>query len=100
MSAYCFFNVLEINDPELMEEYRSKVFDTVEAHGGRYRLIGGDIRKKEGDWMPAFPVLIEFPDMASAEAWYHSEEYRPLLKLRLAATKCEAVFMESPGLAS
>ena len=39
------------------------------------------------------PVLIEFPSLAEAHAWYESDEYAPLLKLRLAAA--HAVFMET-----
>lgn len=98
MPAYCFFDVLEITDPEKMEEYRKGVFQTVENYGGRYLLIGGKINVVEGDWKPVFPVIIEFPTLERAHQWYNSEEYSPLKGLRLSATIGNAVFMESdPG---
>ncbi len=98
MAAFCFVNILEITDPDKMEQYRSKVAETVGDHGGQYRLIGGHMIVKEGDWKPEFPVIIEFPDMDAAEGWYNSPEYREILDLRLSSTRGHMVFMETPGM--
>ncbi len=98
MSAFCFVNILEITDPDKMEQYRCRVAETVANHGGQYRLIGGQMIVKEGDWKPEFPVIIEFPDMESAEAWYNSPEYQAILDLRLSSTRGHLVFMETPGM--
>ena len=95
MSAYCFFDVLEVTNPEQMEAYRAQVFATVAKHGGRYRVIGGNCHVVEGCWQPAFPVMIEFPSMEAARGWYDSPDYAPLKALLLAATRGNAVFMES-----
>ncbi len=98
MPAYCFFDILEITDPEKMEEYRKGVFQTVENYGGRYLLIGGKIDVVEGDWKPDIPLIIEFPTLERAHQWYNSEEYSTLKELRISATVGNAVFMESdPG---
>jgi uncharacterized protein (DUF1330 family) len=94
MSAYCFFDVLEVTDPEKLEEYRQGVLSTVELYGGRYLTVGGRCDVVEGEWSPAFPVLIEFPSLEQAHRWYDSEEYRDLKALRLAATRGNAVFIE------
>jgi uncharacterized protein (DUF1330 family) len=94
MAAYCFFDVVEITDPEALEEYRRQVQGTFERHGGRYLLVGGDLEAVEGDWWPTFPVLIEFPGLEHARRWYDSDEYRELKRLRLSATRGHAVFME------
>jgi uncharacterized protein (DUF1330 family) len=94
MSAYCFFDVLEVVDPAKLEQYRDGVLATVERHGGRYLTVGGRCDVVEGEWRPVFPVLIEFPSLEQAHAWYDSEEYRALKALRLAATKGNAVFIE------
>ena len=66
MPAYCFFDVLEVTDPAQMERYRSGVLKTVELYGGRYILVGGKCDIVEGQWHPAFPVLIEFPSLEQA----------------------------------
>lgn len=94
MSAYCFFDVLAIKDPVKMEIYRSRVFQTVEAYGGRYVVIGGKLDVVEGTWQPVYPVIIEFPSLEQAHRWYNSEEYRELKALRLESTDCHAVFIE------
>jgi uncharacterized protein (DUF1330 family) len=97
MTAYCFFDVLEVTDPAKLEEYREGVLATVERHGGRYLTVGGKCDVVEGEWRPVFPVLIEFPSLEQAHGWYDSEEYRELKALRLAATKGNAVFIEGTG---
>lgn len=39
-------------------------------------------------------VVIEFPDMKSLEAWYQSEEYKPLIALRKQCTsELDMLFM-------
>jgi uncharacterized protein (DUF1330 family) len=46
--------------------------------------------------MVHFPVLIEFPTLDAANAWYDSPEYAPLKELRHTAGRFNAVFI--PGL--
>lgn len=43
--------------------------------GGRYLLAGGDLEAVEGDWRPAFPVLIELPSLEPARRWRGSDEH-------------------------
>lgn len=95
MPAYCFFDVLEVTDPEKLERYRNGVLKTVELYGGRYLLVGGKCDIVEGQCRPGLPVLIDFPSLEQAHPWYDSNEYRELKALRLSATKCKPVFMES-----
>lgn len=94
MKAYCIFDVREIIDPEKLQAYTQGVLQTVQAHGGRYLSVGGNCRVLEGDWSPIFPVLIEFPGSAQANAWYDSAEYRELKKLRLDGARGDAVIIE------
>ncbi len=97
MAAYCFFDVLEVIDPEKLERYQKGVLAAVEHYGGRYLIVGGKCDVVEGQWRPVFPVLIEFPSLEHAHRWYDSEEYRELKGLRLAATRGNAVFIEGTG---
>ncbi len=94
MTAYFFFDVKAINDQELITKYRSQVIETVEAFGGRYLIMGGDVENREGSWKPTIPVLIQFPDIDKARAWYSSNMYAPLLKMRLQAMDCDAVLLQ------
>ena len=94
MPAYCLFQNLKITDPAKMQEYVEKVKPITASFGGEYVVSGGVVEVKEGDWSPAWPVMIVFPTMQRAQEWYRSEEYRPLKELRKAAGEFSAVFME------
>lgn len=76
-----------ITDPGKFEEYRLKVLPMIEKHGGCYLTKGGSHRfPEQPHWKPQRAVIIEFPDMASLDAWYTSAEYQPLVKLRKEST--------------
>lgn len=55
-------------------------------YGGVYRARGGAMEVLEGDWQPKRMVIIEFPSMDDLKAWYESEEYAPLKKIRQGVT--------------
>ncbi len=98
MSAYAFFDVLEVIDAGKLERYRKAVHATVMQYGGRYLSVGGACEIVEGSWLPAYVVLIEFPSIAHARRWYASEDYRDLKTLRLEATRGNGVFIDGSGL--
>jgi uncharacterized protein (DUF1330 family) len=45
-------------------------------------------------WQPERVVIIEFPDMASLNAWYRSAEYQPLIALRRESAKDMLITLE------
>jgi uncharacterized protein (DUF1330 family) len=94
VSAYFFFDVREILDPEATKQYRERVLETVAQYGGRYLALGGPFELLEGDWQPVIPVIIEFPSLEQAKAWYDSDIYRPLRDLRLNATRSCGVLID------
>lgn len=95
MAAYCFFDMRRVTDPVKLEEYRSRVLETVQKFGGRYVVVGGTCELVEGRWQPTFPVLVRFPSLKDAYSWYGSREYSEIKPLRTSATECDVVFMES-----
>ena len=52
------------------------------------------MEKVEGDWSPTRIVVLEFESMERVKEFYYSEEYAPLKKLRLSATKSNMVMVE------
>jgi len=94
MAAYFLFDLVQVIDAARLEEYKKKVGAVVEKFGGRYLVVGGQPEVVEGDWHPAFPVLIEFPSGEQARRWYNSDDYRELKELRMAASSGSAVFLE------
>ena len=86
MAGYVIAQV-NVKDPDAYAEYRQQVAPTVEAHGGRFLARGGAMEPFEGDPPGARVVIIEFPSVEDAKAWYNSEQYRPLIKLRQKASE-------------
>jgi uncharacterized protein (DUF1330 family) len=93
MPAYFLLDIREITDAVKMEEYKARVTPVVEKFGGRYPVIDGPFEVVEGSSAPVFPVMIQFPHMEQARHWYHSDEYRELKVLRLAAIVSNATLM-------
>ncbi|MEZ5811709.1 MAG: DUF1330 domain-containing protein [Rhizobiaceae bacterium] len=84
-----------IEDPEAYEEYKALARPIVEKYGGIYRARGGELKVLEDDlWTPSRLVVIEFPDMASMETFYNSDEYTPLRAIRRANAKCSIAVVE------
>ena len=75
MAAYVIAQV-DVTDTNAYQEYARLVPGTVAAYGGRYIVRAGRTEAVEGNWEPKRLVIIEFPDVERARAWYDSEEYR------------------------
>jgi len=93
MPAYFIANI-EITDPAEFEAYRRDVPAVIARHGGRYLVRGGAIEVLEGDPGLSRVVILEFPDMESARAFYASEDYAALLAQRLRATRSQIALVE------
>jgi uncharacterized protein (DUF1330 family) len=82
MPAYVIADVREAWDAEVLDEYRRRNTDAVANHGGRFVVRGGEHELLEGEWDTLRLVVIEFPDMAAARAWWTSAEYEAIKPLR------------------
>ncbi|MEQ9815402.1 MAG: DUF1330 domain-containing protein [Azospirillaceae bacterium] len=85
---------LRTTDPDKAVEYRKAVVPLVKKHGGVYRTRGGEVRTWEGDWRPERIVIIEFPSMAAAQAFYDDPEYGPVKQLRLDSADGAMILVE------
>jgi uncharacterized protein (DUF1330 family) len=85
--AYAIADTEAVHDQARYDEYKRQVLPTLEKHGGRFLVRGGPHEVKEGSWHPTRLVLIEFPTLEAAKAWYHDPEYQRLAKLRQQAGK-------------
>jgi uncharacterized protein (DUF1330 family) len=78
--------LLKITDREAYGAYERGFMDAFTPYGGRMLAADDAITVVEGDWPYSRTVLIEFPDAATFDAWYHSPAYQVLVKLRTAAS--------------
>ena len=93
MPAYVIGDV-EVLDPETYAEYRAGTPGSLAPYGGRFVARGGAVSALEGDWDPKRIVIIEFPDPESARAWYESEDYQRIAKIRRTASKGSLILVE------
>ena len=93
MPAYLIAEI-EITDPQGYTEYTKVVPATVEKYGGRFLVRGGKAHPLEGEWPERRRVLIEFPSIEKARAWWDSPEYAGPKQKRIASSKGRLVFLE------
>ena len=93
MSAYVIVHVDAIAS-ERMASYGPRARETVLAHGGRPMVNTADVEVIEGSRRPAHMVMLAFPDIASARAWYASPEYQEIAPVRRAAADCTVVLVD------
>jgi uncharacterized protein (DUF1330 family) len=82
MTAYALAHLYnpQPHHPEVLE-YLERIQATLDPFGGRFLVHGAAVEVREGSW-PGALVLIEFPGLAEARAWYDSPAYQEILPLR------------------
>ena len=93
MAAYVIGEV-EIRDPEAYKEYARLAPATIAQYGGKYLVRGGTVDSREGGWSPSRVVVLEFPSMEQAQAWYHSAEYGPVVAIRHGAAASRMIIVD------
>ena len=93
MSAYVVVNV-DVRDPVRYEDYRKMVPASLKPYGGRFLVRGGPVHIREGSWTPKRFVILEFPSLEQANAWYDSPEYAPAKALRQATSSADLIVVE------
>jgi uncharacterized protein (DUF1330 family) len=93
MPAYVVVNVT-VRDPQRYEEYKRLASPTVSAYGGRYVARGGPVDVREGAWAPSRLVILEFPSVEQARAWWDSPEYAPAKAVRQSCADTQLVITQ------
>ena len=93
MAAYVIANV-EVKDPVRYADYRAMVLPTITKYGGRFLARGGQVDTLEGPWHPNRLVIVEFPSVAEAKAWWASPEYAEAKALRQATSEGSLIVIE------
>ncbi len=93
MAAYVIVDI-EVTEPVEYEEYKKKAAPTVTAYGGRYVARGGKAEILEGGWVPRRLVVLEFPTVEQAKAWWSSPEYAEARAIRWRTARTSMVVVE------
>ena len=83
--------------PDVLD-YIERIQATLDPFSGRFIVHGPTVETKEGEW-PGTVVIIEFPSVDDARAWYDSPAYQEILPQRTDHIDGEAIIFEGvePG---
>ena len=93
MSAYLVCH-MQIGNAEQYEQYKKLGAIASQKYGGEYLVRGGALEVLEGDWQPPRVVIVKYPSMEMARAFYDSPEYREARKAREGAAVMSMVLVE------
>lgn len=93
MKAYVIVDV-RITDPARYEDYKKLTPGSLTPYDGKFIVRGGATETLEGSWKPGRVVVLEFPSLEKAKAWWSSEEYAPAKALRQSASETQMIVVE------
>lgn len=93
MKAYVIVDV-KITDPDRYGEYKKLTPGSLLPFDGKFVVRGGEAETLEGTWKPGRIVVLEFPSMQKARAWWSSEGYAPAKALRQSASVTQMILVE------
>jgi uncharacterized protein (DUF1330 family) len=93
MKAYIIADV-NITDPSRYEAYKKLTPESLLPFEGRFIVRGGEAETLEGSWKPGRMVVLEFPSLEQAKAWWSSDTYAPAKALRQSASDTRMIVVE------
>ena len=99
MPAYIVVQI-SIHDPVTYEHYIKIAPPSIAAYGGRYIVRGGPSEVLEGSWQPRRLVVLEFPSVDRARAWWDSPEYAPAKAVRQQCADTEMLLIQGVSVTS
>ncbi|MEO1680207.1 MAG: DUF1330 domain-containing protein [Pseudomonadota bacterium] len=82
-----------VRDPEAYADYVQRDTPIIEGYGGRF-IVRGPAAETPEDPQKDRHVVIEFPDLATASACYHSDGYQEVMQIRRAHSDSDIVIVE------
>lgn len=89
-----FIAYVDVNDPEKYKNYTALTPAAVSAHGGEFVVRGGDLSTVEGPAESRRCVVIRFPSVEAAHAFWTSPEYTRAKQERAGAATMHAMIVE------
>ncbi|MCF2586232.1 DUF1330 domain-containing protein [Brevibacterium sp. BDJS002] len=81
MTAYAIAHLQEAEPHPDVLEYIERIGGTFQPFGGRFLVHGTPHEVREGTW-PGHVVIIGFPSLDQARAWWDSPAYQEISPLR------------------
>jgi uncharacterized protein (DUF1330 family) len=85
---------LTVRDPEAFSQYTARTPAIIAKYGGRFLVRGGPVETLEGGTCSERIVVVEFPSMEVARAFYNSPEYIEAKALRTPVSETEMILVQ------
>ena len=97
MTAYAIAHLRPTAQPtEEVLDYIERIQATMDPYEGRFLVHGAQLEVLEGPW-PGTLVIIGFPTVEQARAWYASPAYQEILPLRTRNIAGDVVIVDGVG---
>jgi uncharacterized protein (DUF1330 family) len=93
MTAYMIVR-MNVTDMEQYREYTKLTPAIIEKFGGKFIVRGGDVVTLEGEPETRRIVMVEFPSVEVAQAFYNSDEYQHAISVRENAAVGEFIVVQ------
>lgn len=93
MKAFIIVEI-KITDPSLYEDYKKLTPASLVPFGGQFLVRGGATETLEGEWSPERIVILEFPSVEQAKAWWTSDDYAPAKNIRQRASYTKMLLVQ------
>jgi len=92
--AYMWIEAI-LTDPQQFAEYGKRMVELVPQYGGRYVVFRGECEALEGEFGDTRVVVSEWASMQAARAFWHSDAYAEVRKLRGGTGTFRVLLLES-----
>jgi uncharacterized protein (DUF1330 family) len=96
MAGYAIGHLHEVTLGPGIVQYLERIDATLEPYGGRFLIHGAKAEVQEGDWAGDL-IVIEFPDLNQARAWYESPAYQEIIPLRADNSRGDILLFDGVG---
>ena len=96
MSAYLIYRA-HVHDADAYRAYMARTPDAIAAFGGRFLARGGETVTLEGAPETARVIIVEFPSLDAARAFYDSAIYREAMPFRRHCADVQMVVVDGFG---
>ncbi|MET9884439.1 DUF1330 domain-containing protein [Streptomyces sp. NPDC006430] len=93
MTAYAIAHIRPDTLNEDVLRYIEEIQATMDPFEGRFLVHNAEVEVKEGPW-PGTVVVLGFPDIDRARAWYASPAYQALVPLRTRHVPGEVILVD------
>jgi uncharacterized protein (DUF1330 family) len=85
---------IDVHDADTYANYTAQTPDVIAKHGGKFIVRGGETETLEGEAPKGRVVVVEFPSLEAARAFYGSGDYQPLIQIRQSASSGRLFLVE------